>query len=345
MASTRVFLSHPSSLQHETGPHPERAARITAIESELAERGWLGFERTASPAVARPVLEAVHPAAYIDWLEESSRTPVYLDPDTVAGPGSFEAALHSSGGAVRLVELLLGGSVATGFSAHRPPGHHADVARAGGFCLFNNVAVAARHALDNCEAQRVLIFDWDVHHGNGTNDIFHASNHVLYVSIHQSPLYPGTGPASDVGSGDGAGFTVNLPVPPGADDHVFTSLVDHVVAPLARLFAPQLILISAGYDAHREDPLAGCLLTEEGFRAMATTVMALGAELEAPVGAVLEGGYALEPLAQSVAATMDVMAGSVRAVGAGNERTTEIPPLVAEARRRLSRWWPLLGPA
>src|SRR5205085_5918896 len=217
--------------------------------------------------------------------------------------------LHAAGGAVRLVDLLLDGAVPTGFSAHRPPGHHATKDRAMGFCLFNNVAVAAQHALDRRGLDRVLIFDWDVHHGNGTNDIFHSSRQVLYVSIHQSPLYPGTGPATDTGSGEGSGFTVNLPVTAGAGDELFSSLVDHVVVPIARSFEPQLVLVSAGYDAHREDPLASCLVTEEGFRTMAAAIVALADDLEAPVGAVLEGGYSLRPLARSVAATMEVLAG------------------------------------
>lgn len=340
MASAPVFLSHPSSLGHDTGPHPERASRITAIEAELAARGGLGFERVLSPAVQRPVLEAVHPAPYIDWIEQSSTTGAYLDPDTVVGPGSFEAALHGAGGAVRLVDLLLDGSAPTGFSAHRPPGHHAGRSQATGFCLFNHVAVAARYALDRRGLERVMIFDWDVHHGNGTNDIFHASREVLYVSIHQSPLYPGTGPAGDTGSGDGAGFTVNLPVPPGSDDGLFGSLVEHVVVPLARSFAPQLVLISAGYDAHREDPLATCLVTEGGFRAIAAAMVAVGAELEAPIGAVLEGGYALAPLARSVAATLEVLAGPPDREA---HEPAALPPLTVEARGRLSQWWPTLG--
>ena len=338
MAGVPVYLSHSSSLAHDTGAHPERAARITAIEAELAARAWLGFERIESPAVARDVLEAVHPARYIDWVQESSSAPAYLDPDTVVGPGSFEAALHGAGGAVRLVELLLEGSASTGFSAHRPPGHHAEAARATGFCLFNHLAVAARHALDRGGLDRVLVFDWDVHHGNGTNDIFHSSSQVLYISIHQSPLYPGTGPASDTGSGQGAGFTVNLPVPPGTGDEVFRSLTDHVVVPLARSFEPQLVLVSAGYDAHREDPLAGCLITEGGFRAIAAAIMTVAADLEAPIAAVLEGGYALEPLARGVAATMEVLAGPPVAP------TERVPlvPLAADARSRLEQWWPAL---
>jgi acetoin utilization deacetylase AcuC-like enzyme len=340
MASAPVFLSHPSSLAHDTGPHPERTARIAAIEAELASRGWLGFERVASPAVERSVLEAVHPGSYIDWIERASATVAYLDPDTVVGPGSFDAALHGAGGAVRLVELLLDGSAPTGFSAHRPPGHHAEPARATGFCLFNHVAVAARYALERRGLERVMIFDWDVHHGNGTNDIFHASREVLYVSIHQSPLYPGTGPASDTGSGEGAGFTVNLPVPPGSDDQLFRSLVDQVVVPLACAFEPQLILISAGYDAHRDDPLAGCLVTEAGFRGIAAAVVAVAAELAAPIGAVLEGGYALQALARSVAATLEVLASPP---GRATQEPVGVLPVTAHARSRLSRWWPALG--
>ena len=159
--------------------------------------------------------------------------------DTVISPGSFEAALHAAGGAVRMVELLLDGEAAYAFSAHRPPGHHATPTRAMGFCLFNNVAVAARFALERRGLERVMILDWDVHHGNGTNDIFHTSDRVLFVSIHQSPLYPGTGPAGDVGAGPGEGFTVNLPVPPGTGDAVYLSLVEHVAVPLLEAFEPR----------------------------------------------------------------------------------------------------------
>jgi acetoin utilization deacetylase AcuC-like enzyme len=340
MTPAPVFLAHPSSLAHDTGAHPERAARIVAIERELAERGWLGFERVQSAAVERSVLAAVHPERYIDSIEAAARAGgAQLDPDTVVSEGSWEAALHSVGGAVQLVELLIDGSAPTGFSCHRPPGHHALATHAMGFCLFNNVAVATRWLLDARGLERVLILDWDVHHGNGTNDIFHASAAVLYVSIHESPLYPGTGAAIDVGAAPGEGFTINLPVPPGSGDAVYRSLVDHVVVPVARAFGPQLVLISAGYDAHRDDPLADCAVTEAGFAAMTASIHRLCSELEAPLGAVLEGGYALGPLARSVAATLEVLGGRV----ANHGVPAEIAPLALEARERLAPWWPQLA--
>lgn len=340
MASAPVLLEHESSLRHDTGAHPERAARMQAIERELSARDWLGFERLQSPAVDRAVLEAVHPAAYVASIESAcANGGGFLDLDTVVSPDSFEAALHAAGGAVRMVELLLDGSTPYAFSAHRPPGHHATQSQAMGFCLFNSVAVAARHALDGCGLERVMILDWDVHHGNGTNDIFHASDEVLFVSIHQSPLYPGTGPASDVGSGDGRGFTVNLPVPPGADNEMFCALVDRVVSALAREFAPQLVLVSAGYDAHREDPLGQCELTEQGFAAMTRSVRRLGEELQAPVGCVLEGGYALDALARSVAATLSALQ---EPVASGEADDSPAPPVVGAALERLAEWWPAL---
>ena len=341
MAATPVFLEHPSSLAHETGPHPEQPSRISAIEKELDDRGWLGFSRVESPAVERSVLTAVHPPAYVQTIEEIARRGGgQLDLDTVMSAGSFVAAEHAAGGGVRLVEMLLAGEAPVGFSAHRPPGHHASRARAMGFCLFNNIAVASQYALDRLGLERVLILDWDVHHGNGTGEIFDASDQVLFVSIHQSPLYPGTGAASEVGSGPGAGYTVNLPVPPGSGDDLYISLVEHVVAPLAREYEPQLVLISAGYDAHHDDPLAECRVSEAGFAAMTTSMRRVCAALQAPLGCVLEGGYALGALARSVAATLEALGAPLRADGGG---AVAVSPLARAALDRLSAWWPALA--
>ena len=342
MAAAPVFFEHPASLEHDTGGHPENSRRIVGLIDELERRSWLGFERVQSPRVEREVLELVHPRAYVDALERAAAAGGgSLDADTLISSGSFEAALRSSGGADAMVErLVAGGAGSVGFSAHRPPGHHALPARAMGFCLFNNIAVAARFALDRLGLERVLILDWDVHHGNGTNDIFRAESGVLFISIHESPLYPGTGGVGDVGLGDARGCTVNLPVPPGTGDDVYLGLVEWVVAPLARLYEPQLVLVSAGYDAHRDDPLADCEVTEAGFAAMTRVVRELGRELAVPVGCVLEGGYNVGALARSVAATMEMLAAPVEdGVRVGSEPVA----LAVEARERLSEFWPGLG--
>jgi acetoin utilization deacetylase AcuC-like enzyme len=335
-----AYFHHPSSLEHDTGLHPERADRIRALEAALKQRGWAGLERRDAPRVKQDTLLAVHPRDYVRSIEVASLRGGALDPDTIVSEGSYEAALHSAGGAVAMVDLLVGErSLAAGFCGLRPPGHHAEPTRAMGFCLFCNVAIAARHARHAHGIERVLILDWDVHHGNGTNDIFHGDPGVLYVSIHQWPLYPGTGPADDVGSGAGEGYTVNLPVPPGSGDETFVSHVEHLALPLARAYRPQLILVSAGYDGHRDDPLADCRVTDAGYAAMATAARRVAAELEAPVGVLLEGGYELGALTRSVLATL-------AALSAGELEPApdvEPHPLTAEARERAARYWPALG--
>jgi acetoin utilization deacetylase AcuC-like enzyme len=338
---SRVLFQHPSSHDHETGQHPERVERIEAIERELGARDWLGYEVRESPAVPRSVLERVHPGDYVQRIESISLSGGgYLDMDTVLSRGSWECALHSTGGAVAMVDALLGGEARYGASVHRPPGHHAEASRGMGFCMFNHIAVAARHALDAHGAGRVLIVDWDVHHGNGTNDIFHATDEVLFCSVHQSPLYPGTGPAADVGSGAGAGYTVNMPVPSGSGDDVYCSLVEHVAVPLGREYAPKLVLVSAGFDAHRADPLASCACTAEGFGAMAGSVRRLADELDVPVGLVLEGGYDLNGLTSSLIAALDALGG---AQAPPADPDLAVHPLAGTAADRLAERWPALA--
>jgi len=295
---------------------------------ELDRRDYLGYERREAPAAELDRIAAVHPRSHIEAVREMSAREAAFDLDTPTSRGSWDAALHAAGGACALVEALLSGQAPTGFSALRPPGHHAEADRAMGFCLFNNIAIAARHAIDTLDAERVFILDWDVHHGNGTNAIFSESSEVLFASLHQWPFYPGTGELTDVGSGPGTGYSLNLPMPAGSGEAEWLAIVEHVVLPAAHMFAPDLVLVSAGYDAHRNDPLAQCLLETESFAELALHMRALGDELGVPCGAVLEGGYDLESLALSVAATMEAFrdGGEPRSVPSGVlvDRTAEV---------------------
>jgi acetoin utilization deacetylase AcuC-like enzyme len=343
MASAPVFLSHESSLEHNTGMHPESIRRIEAIDALLAQNDWFGYDRISSPPVALETLARVHPKAHIDAIRDIARRGgAQLDADTWMSAGSYEAALHACGGAVELTRRLLeGGAGQVGFSSHRPPGHHALPSQAMGFCLFNSIAVAARHALDELGASRVLILDWDVHHGNGTNDIFYESDEVLFISIHESPLYPGTGQAAELGAGAGHGYTVNLPVPPGSGDATFVSLVRDVALPLARSYRPELVLVSAGYDAHQADPIANCALSDEGFATMTALVRDMACALDAPIGCVLEGGYNVDALARCVGATMRTLASARTDSDPGAEASpVAVHRLAAEAIARLSALWP-----
>ena len=331
------FFHHASSLEHDTGPgHPERADRIRAIEGRLRSSDWLGFEPHEAPRATEEQVLRVHPAAYVDRVRKVSAISGAFDADTPTSPGSVEAALRAAGAACALVEALLAGGERAGFSALRPPGHHAEPERAMGFCLFANAAIAARHAIEALGCERVYILDWDVHHGNGTNTIFHRSPEVLFSSIHQYPFWPGSGPLEDVGSGDGEGYSFNLPVPGGTGEDAFLSLVEHVCVPAVRAYRPDLILISAGYDAHRADPLGGLALSTEAYGALTRQVRALGEQLGAPVGVLLEGGYDLDALAGSVAATMEALTD-----GSPPPATVERHALAERAAAVLGRYWDL----
>jgi acetoin utilization deacetylase AcuC-like enzyme len=334
--ATPLYFRHESSLGHETGAHPEGPGRIPAIERAMEERDWLGYERRDAPEAAIEQILRAHPQSHVDHVRVACERGVSLDPDTITSPGSWSAALHAVGGAVAMVDALVSGEARVAFSGLRPPGHHAETHAAMGFCLFNNIAVAARHALDEHGLSRVFVLDWDVHHGNGTNEIFHETSAVLFASLHQSPLYPGTGPLSDVGSGEGEGFSINLPVPPGSGEREWLSLIQHVVTPAARAFEPELVLVSAGFDAHRADPLASCLLETESYAELAAHMRELAGELGVPVGAVLEGGYDLGALSASVVATLESFAH-----GEEPPRLVGRDELSERAGKTIGRYWRL----
>lgn len=331
-----LYVRHESSFRHETGAHPENARRLVAIEEAMDDRDWMGLEVVTAPAAEREQLLRVHDAVHVDAIEAHvAGGGGMIDMDTIASEGSWEAALHAAGGAASAAERLLEEGGGFAFCGTRPPGHHAERGEAMGFCLFNNVAVAAAHAVTACGAERALVFDFDVHHGNGTEAIFCEDPSVLYAGVHQSPLYPGTGAVSDTGRGDGEGFTLNMPVPPGAGTDEFLSLTRHVVEPVARELEPGILFLSAGYDAHRDDPLAQCDVDEDGFRRIGAAFGALGTELEIPVVVCLEGGYNVTALASSVAATIEGLEGA----GVVDAPTGPAAPYCD----RFSGFWPSLA--
>ncbi|HEY1688773.1 MAG TPA: histone deacetylase [Solirubrobacteraceae bacterium] len=337
-----IYFHHPTGLGHDPRlrmpGHPEEPGRLEAIERRLEAAGWLGWERRVAPAAQQELLELVHSRDHVKRIEALAHAGGgAIEADTfVLGEPSWEAALHAAGAACAMVRALMAGEASRGFCGVRPPGHHAEPETAMGFCLFNNVAIAAELALRELGAGRVLILDWDVHHGNGTAETFRRRDDVLYVSIHQAGIYPGTGALEDVGSGPGSGYTINLPVPGGSEEGLWLSLLEHVALPAALAFGPDLVLISAGFDAHRDDPLGGCRLEAASFAEMARQVRVLADRLQVPIGAVLEGGYAPAALAESVQETMSALVDAQPPCSVAPQA-----PLVERAIAQLAPHWPL----
>ncbi|KAB1076273.1 histone deacetylase family protein [Methylobacterium planeticum] len=305
-----LYLSHPAALDHEVPPgHPERPDRIRAIERVLENERFACLVRGAAPIAEAGVATLVHPEAYVEALVEASPEAgfVEIDGDTLMSPGTLASALRAVGGAVHAVDAVMRGECANAFVAMRPPGHHAERARAMGFCLFNHAAIAARHAQRAHGAERVALVDWDVHHGNGSQDIFWDDGSVMYASTHQMPLFPGSGAASERGSRD---TIVNVPLRPNDDGAVFREAFEVGILGRLEAFRPDVIVVSAGFDAHRLDPLANLRLDEADFGWATRKLMDLaGRHAGGRIVSVLEGGYSLEGLSRSVAAHVDALMG------------------------------------
>jgi acetoin utilization deacetylase AcuC-like enzyme len=299
--------------QHVAGPmHPESPGRLQAIGQVLDRAPIAGtVVETPRPATREELLR-VHRPAHVDHVLSLHGQSAQLDPDTAMSPGSAEAALLAAGAAVDATLAVMQRRTTNAFALVRPPGHHAEADHAMGFCLFNNVAVAAE-AARHSGAERVLVLDWDVHHGNGTQHTFEARRDVLFCSSHQFPYYPGTGAPTETGVGAGAGYTVNVALPGGRTDADFGAVFHDVFLPIARAYRPDVVLVSAGFDAHRADPIGGMNVTERGFAAMASAMKQLAEQTcEGRLVLLLEGGYDLDALGQSVHACVEVMAGHRR---------------------------------
>ena len=306
------FVYHPIYLKHDTGGHVENAGRLEAIISHL-EQTQLKQKLTAIEPRAASIeeLSLVHHKQHISQIQEvAQKGGGWLDADTVMSPDSYEAALYAAGGTMRATEAVINGEVNSAFALVRPPGHHATPTRAMGFCLFNNVAIAAEYARSKYKLERLLIIDFDVHHGNGTQETFYDNPQVLYISTHEYPFYPGTGSIDETGSGAARGTTVNIPLPGGCGDAEYLQTFKQVIAPAAKRFQPQLILVSAGYDAHWADELALMQVSTTGFAQMVKIITGLSDELcHGRLVFSLEGGYNLNALAASIKATFDIFLG------------------------------------
>jgi acetoin utilization deacetylase AcuC-like enzyme len=331
--------------EHDAGPgHPERAERLEAVRQGLRQGG---LEREVVRAVPRPAtreeLLRVHTAAHVDRVAAAEGRRVRFDADTAMGPRSYAAALRAAGAVVDAVDRVLDGALDRAFCCVRPPGHHATPDRAMGFCLLNNVAVGAAAALAR-GLKRVAVIDFDVHHGNGTQEAFGKDPRVLFVSSHQFPFYPGTGDLDEVGEGDGRGFTVNLPLPAGLGDGEYRRAYREIVEPIARAFEPELVLVSAGFDAHRDDPLGGMALTAAGFAELMDVCLEVASgAARGRLVAVLEGGYDLDGLAESTAAVVGRMLDRPVAVSRAATRPGFGRQLHAY-RSALAPFWPGVKP-
>ena len=341
MASTLV-LTDPLFLKHDPGPHhPESPERLSSILGVLQRAPIEGLAHEAPRPATPEELAYAHTPALLAQLAALEGRAAQIDPDTVTSKDSYAAAVRSAGAAMQAVERVMKGEAKNAFALVRPPGHHAEPSRAMGFCLFNNAAIAAEWARRH-GAQKVLVMDWDVHHGNGTQACFYERRDVLYQSVHQFPYYPGTGAPTEIGRGEGQGFTVNCGLPGGQSDGDYGAVFEELFLPIAREYAPELVIVSAGFDPHEDDPLADMRVTERGFAAMCASLKRLSEEVAGgKLVLVLEGGYSLEGLSQSVHACLEVLTGRGDDFPGGAGRATQAA--IQATREALKGYWTCLS--
>ena len=329
------IVYHPIYLLHDTGGHPERKERLTEILSRISSER-LEVEFITPKAATFQQVAAIHGKSYIDHVKAiCEQGGGHLDIDTVLSRDSYDAALMAAGGTIRAVDAVLSDQDSA-FALVRPPGHHAMPNRGMGFCIFNNVAIAAKHA-QAAGLKKVLIVDWDVHHGNGTNAIFYSDKSVLYFSTHQFPHYPGTGRANEVGEGGAEGTKVNVPLPSGTGDEGYLMAFREILLPIALEFTPDVVLVSAGQDPHKDDPLGGMRLTAAGFGAMAATVKEIARECcQGRLAATLEGGYSLQTQAEAVVAEIKAFQGEVPTIRGTDPK---VAGRIEEVKKIQSAYW------
>ncbi len=343
---TTAIVTDDRYLVHTDPTHVERAERLQSILRALDNNGVRSMVQQLAPRHAtREELLAAHTARHIDQIHRyAEQGDGYIDSDTYMVEGSLDAALLAAGGAIVAVEAVLNGTVNNAFALVRPPGHHATPDRAMGFCLFNNIAIAARAAIQRGGLQRVAIVDYDVHHGNGTQDILYNDGQILFCSTHASPYYPGTGRFEEQGTGAGIGATLNVPLPYGTGDTGYQQVFEQIIIPAVRRFQPQLIMLSAGYDAHWSDPIGPMVVSVQGFAIMTRMLTDLAAEIcDGRIVLVLEGGYNLDALGASALAATQVLLGQ-QPQPDDMGRVTPTEPDLSRLIATIQRHHPLLKP-